>query len=127
MSTTATIPSTTSLGTVSLTVGRLDRSLTFYRNVLGLQLLQHEEHRATLSADGESTLVELIEVPGAQPKPPRTTGLYHYAILVPTRARLAEALHRLLNARYPLQGAADHLISEALYLADPDGNGIERQ
>lgn len=76
------------------------------------------------TSDGRS-LVRLREIPGAPPRPPRTTGLYHFAILVPERKDLARRLKRLAETRTRLQGAADHLVSEALYFTDPDGNGIE--
>jgi catechol 2,3-dioxygenase len=114
----------THLGVVSLTVADLTRSLHFYGDVLGLSLTDRTSSVAVLSA-GETPLVELVELPGAQPKPARATGLYHFAILVPSRADLARSLRRLAEMRWPMQGAADHLVSEALYLADPDGNGIE--
>ncbi len=119
------IPLNTRLGAPALTIARLDRSLAFYRDVLGFRLLQQEGDRAELTADGATVVLELTGIPDARPKPPRTTGLYHFAILVPTRIMLARSLRRLIDARYPLQGASDHLVSEALYLADPDGNGIE--
>lgn len=115
----------TILGSVHLTISNLDRSVAFYRDVIGLGLLRREDETALLTADGATSLVVLTESPGARPKPARATGLYHFAILVPTRLDLARSLRRLVEARYQLQGASDHLVSEALYLADPDGNGIE--
>ena len=115
----------TAVGPVFLTVAGLDRSVEFYRSVIGLGLAQRRGSTAVLSADGALPLVVLSERPGAHPQPRRTTGLYHLAILVPNRPALAAALNQLLESGYPLQGASDHLVSEALYLADPDGNGIE--
>jgi len=116
------------LGPVHLTVADLDRSMEFYGGVLGLRsraAYGSATGTATLTADGATPLVVLHVDPKAQPKPPHTTGLYHYALLVPTRPDLARALLRLMEARYPIEGASDHLVSEALYLSDPDGNGIE--
>jgi catechol 2,3-dioxygenase len=113
------------VGSVHLTVSELDRSLRFYGDVLGFNTRQRQDSTAWLTADGMSSPLVLTEQPGARPKPPRTTGLYHFAILVPSRVDLARSLRHLVEVRYPLQGAADHLVSEALYLADPDGNGIE--
>ncbi len=115
----------TSLGPVHLTISNLDRSAAFYRDVIGLGLLRREGETALLTADGATPLLALSELPGARPRPARATGLYHFAILVPTRLDLARSLRRLVEARYQLQGASEHLVSEALYLADPDGNGIE--
>lgn len=112
-------------GPVHLTVTDLGRSLDFYRDVLGFALLGGEGERATLTADGVKPLVLLTAVRDAKAKPRRSTGLYHFAILVPDRAALARSLRRLAEQRYPLGGASDHLVSEALYLSDPDGNGIE--
>jgi catechol 2,3-dioxygenase len=120
-----TIHPGTHIGPVHLIVSDLERALGFYRDVLGLEARAGEDGATELWADGGAPLILLTERPGARPKPPRTTGLYHYAILLPTRRELAHALRRLMAARYPIQGAADHLVSEALYLADPDGNGIE--
>lgn len=114
----------TSLGAVNLTVSALGRSLEFYRELLGFSVLRHEATTAELGT-GQTPLVVLSERPGATPKPPNTTGLYHFAILLPTRADLARALRQLTDTRYSIEGASDHLASEALYLADPDGNGIE--
>lgn len=119
------LPANTSIGSVALTVSSLERSLPFYRDVLGFAVASHSVATATLAAGGTSTLVELAELPGARPRPRHSTGLYHYAILVPTRLELARSLRRLVVADWPLQGVADHGVSEALYLADPDGNGIE--
>jgi catechol 2,3-dioxygenase len=114
----------TSLGAVHLTVSALARSLEFYRGTLGFNVLRQDEAVAELGT-GSAPLVVLSERPGATPKPPNTTGLYHFAILLPARADLARALRQLSDTHYPIQGASDHLVSEALYLADPDGNGIE--
>lgn len=115
----------TRLGPVLLTVADLERSLAFYGAVLGFRVRDRREDLAVLTADGAAPVVVLAALPGARPQPRRTTGLYHFAVLFPTRRELARALARLVQARYPLQGASDHLVSEALYLADPDGHGIE--
>lgn len=114
----------THVGLVSLSVADLARSLRFYGDVLGFAVAERYDGTARLAANG-APLLELVEQPGARPKPPRSTGLYHFAVLLPGRADLGRALRRLAETRWPLQGAADHLVSEALYLADPDGNGIE--
>ncbi len=108
-----------------LAVGDLARSLDFYGDVLGFRIAHREDGSAALTAGGNTPLITLTEVPGARPEPPRTTGLYHLAVLVPTRAALARSLRHVIERRYRLQGASDHLVSEALYLADPEGNGIE--
>jgi len=115
----------TQLGLVSLTVSNLARALRFYDGTLGLKTLDHQNGVAVLGTDGGGSLIALTERPHARPKPPHTTGLYHFAILLPRRADLARVLRRLAEQGYPLQGASDHGVSEALYLADPDGNGIE--
>jgi catechol 2,3-dioxygenase len=115
----------TSIGAAYLTVADLDRSERFYRDVLGFRELARDGATLTLTADGKRPLLVLAERPGAPPKPARATGLYHFAILTPSRLDLARSLRRLAEARYPLTGASDHLVSEALYLDDPDGNGIE--
>ena len=114
----------TTVGKVSLTVRDLDRVGSFYEDVVGLASLDGSEDRRTLGVDGQA-LVELLADPGAPIAPRRSTGLYHLAILVPSVGDLARALQRLIEARWPLVGAADHLVSEALYLEDPEGNGIE--
>src|SRR5689334_11468316 len=115
----------TNIGAVFLTVSDLDRSERFYRDVLGFKPLPRENEILPLSADGKMPLLSLRGDPGAKPRPAHTTGLYHFAILVPERADLARSILRIVEMKYPIQGAADHLVSEALYLADPDGNGIE--
>lgn len=113
----------TTLGPVILTVAELNRSLDFYRERLGFKLHRQNGGSAALGAGG-TDLLELVEQPGAQ-KTPRTTGLYHFAVLVPSRLALAHSLRRLIETETPVQGFADHLVSEAIYLPDPDGNGIE--
>jgi catechol 2,3-dioxygenase len=116
------------IGHVHLKVADLDRSLGFYRDVLGLELTQRFGSQAAfLSAGGYHHHIGLNtwESEGGSPPPPGTTGLYHVAILYPTRARLADALRRVSAAGIELEGAADHGVSEALYLRDPDGNGVE--
>lgn len=112
------------IGGVHLRVSDLERSLTFYAHVLGLDVLSSGADSAVLGAGGRA-LVSLRALPGAMPRPRRTTGLYHFAVLVPDRKSLGHALARLVAARWPLQGASDHGVSEAIYLADPDGLGIE--
>ena len=110
-------------GPVALTVPNLRRSLDFYTYSLGLQVHKHQDSVASLGA-GEEDLLVLHEMPGAR-QTRGTTGLYHFALLLPSRAHLGRALANLVENNTALQGAADHLVSEALYLADPDGNGIE--
>lgn len=110
---------------VNLKVLDLQRSLGFYQDVIGFQILEQSEKSAVLTADGKSALLEIEQPDDVIPKQPRTTGLYHFAILLPSRSDLGSVLKHLLKLQYPLQGGSDHLVSEALYLADPDGNGIE--
>ena len=114
------LPSDAHIGQVSLTVRDLERSGRFYQDVLGFK----EVSAGMLSAGGR-TLIELHERADAIPRPRRSSGLYHFAILVPSRAALGRSLRRLADQRWPITGAADHLVSEALYLNDPDGLGIE--
>jgi catechol 2,3-dioxygenase len=111
------------IGEVHLTISDLDRSLRFYQTHLGFTVHQRGDETARLGADGQDLLVLFRRE--TAPRVRGTTGLYHFAILVPSRADLARALRRLVNTDTAMQGAADHGVSEALYLADPDGNGIE--
>jgi catechol 2,3-dioxygenase len=120
---TALLPATLRLGAVHLTVSDLDRSVAFYQDALGLRQQRREDPVAALGAGGEE-LVVLHEEPGARPAG-RHAGLYHYALLFPSREELARAVGRLAATRTPLDGASDHGVSEAIYLSDPDGNGIE--
>jgi catechol 2,3-dioxygenase len=115
----------TSLGPVSLTVRDLDCTREFYERAVGLRTLDGAGVTRTLGTDDGRSLVELVGDPDAPARPRGTTGLFHLAILVPDRIELARSLRRLAEAGGRLEGAADHLVSEALYLADPEGNGIE--
>ena len=122
---TARIASDTTVGTVSLTVGDLDRSRAFYERAVGLRANELEDGRLALGVAGEPALIELRGDSSVTRLNRRAPGLYHLAVLVPTRLDLAFALARLAETRWPLDGASDHLVSEAVYLSDPDGNGIE--
>ena len=116
------------VGHVHLKVADLERAIAFYRDVLGFEVTQRMgDSAAFLSAGGYHHHVGLNtwESRGGSPPPRGTTGLYHAAFLYPSRAALARALHRLREAGIRLDGAADHGVSEALYLRDPDGNGLE--
>ncbi|MFC0218141.1 VOC family protein [Pseudochelatococcus lubricantis] len=116
------------IGHVHLKVADLDRALAFYNGVLGFELIQRYGTRAAfISAGGYHHHIGLNtwESAGGRPPAPGTTGLYHLAILYPTRAALADALRRLIAAGIELDGASDHGVSEALYLRDPDQNGVE--
>ncbi|MCS6937831.1 MAG: VOC family protein [Roseiflexaceae bacterium] len=120
---TGTIPPATTIGTVHLTVADLERALAFYTGTIGFQIIRRANQSAMLGVNGRPLLL-LTELPGAR-SARGVTGLYHFAILLPSRRDLAIALAHLLELRTPLQGASDHAVSEAIYLADPDGNGIE--
>jgi catechol 2,3-dioxygenase len=120
---TGRLADTTRLGAVQLTVTNLDRSVAFYQDALGLRLHRREDPVAAMGAGGED-LVVLVEEQDAR-RAGRHAGLYHFALLVPSREELARALQRLAVTRTPIDGASDHGISEAIYLPDPDGNGIE--
>jgi catechol 2,3-dioxygenase len=116
------------IGHVHLKVADLERSLAFYRDVLGFEVTQRYGHQAAfLSAGGYHHHIGLNtwESEGGQPPPLGATGLYHVAILYPKRAELADAVRRLLKAKVPLEGASDHGVSKAIYLRDPDRNGVE--
>ena len=123
-----TIDPRTKIGHVHLTVSDLDRSLAFYRDVLGFEeTARYGRDAVFVSAGGYHHHIGLNTWAGrgAPPPAPGTTGLYHFAILFPDRAALAAAVRRVLEHRVPLEGASDHGVSEAIYLRDPDGNGIE--
>jgi catechol 2,3-dioxygenase len=116
------------MGHVHLKVSDLERALGFYRDVLRFEVMQRMgDSAAFLSAGGYHHHIGLNtwDSAGGSAPPAGTTGLYHLAIVYPTRAKLGDALRRLVEARIPLDGAADHGVSEALYLRDPDGNGVE--
>jgi catechol 2,3-dioxygenase len=117
------LPATLRLGAVHLTVADLDRSIAFYEEALGLRVHGQEDAAAALGVGGEE-LVVLHEEPGARPAG-RHAGLYHYALLFPSRAELARGVQRLVVSGTAISGASDHGVSEAIYLPDPDGNGIE--
>lgn len=122
------IPAGTSIGHVHLKVTDIPRALTFYRDLLGFEVTQwYGQDAVFLSAGGYHHHIGLNSwhSKNAGPAPVRAAGLYHAAILYPGRRDLAQVLQRLLAAGYPITGAADHGVSEAIYLNDPDGNGIE--
>ena len=118
----AKLPAETRVGAVELTVSDLERSLDYYREAIGLRVREQGGGRASLGGDSE--LLVLHEVPGAQPAP-RNTGLFHFALLVPERRDLAAWLAHAIREQVPMTGVSDHFVSEALYLRDPDGHGIE--
>jgi len=117
------LPATLKLGPVHLTVSDLDRSVDWYQQALGLQLHARDGGRAELG-DGDLATLVLVEDTDAQPAG-RHAGLYHYALLYPSREELARATVRIMEQQVPVQGASDHGTHEAIYLPDPDGNGIE--
>ncbi|WP_155931814.1 VOC family protein [Methylopila sp. 73B] len=119
-----TLPDGLRLGVAELAVSDLGRSVAFYEDVVGLRTLDREARVATLGGTGGSAVLRLAETPGARPKPKDAPGLFHVAILLPERRDLAVVLARLARDRLRI-GASDHLVSEALYLDDPDGNGLE--
>src|SRR3954451_12279723 len=118
------IDSGTEMGAVPLTVAELDSARDFYRDAIGLTELPSENGAVRLGA-GDRPIVELIGDPDAPVRPQGTSGLFHLAIVVPSRPDLARALQRVAESGWRLTGASDHLVSEALYLSDPEGNGIE--
>jgi catechol 2,3-dioxygenase len=114
------------IGSVALAVSDLARSADFYERALGLPLIAREAHEAQLGPDRERPALVLTDIATTPtPLPPGATGLYHVAWLHPSRAALAESVRRVAGARWPFEGASDHGVSEALYLSDPDGLGIE--
>lgn len=117
------LPSQTRIGYVHLTVSDLGRAIDFYRQSIGLHMIGRAAGKASLGTS-QRELLHLTEAPGASRVPGRT-GLYHFALLVPSRQALGNALRNLIATKTKLSGGADHLVSEALYLDDPDGNGIE--
>lgn len=122
------LPTATRVGHVHLKVADLDRAIAFYSGVLGFEVQQrYGTQAAFLSAGGYHHHIGLNtwESAGGMPPPPGHTGLYHTAFLFPDRASLGAAMKRVIDARIPLDGAADHGVSEAIYLRDPDGNGVE--
>ena len=123
-----TVPAQTRIGHVHLKVSDLERSLRFYRDLLGFEVTQQYGSQAVfISAGGYHHHIGLNtwHSKGAGPAPVHSVGLYHTAILYPTRKDLAIILKRIMDAKYPLTGASDHGVSEAIYLNDPDGNGVE--
>ena len=122
----ARLPDQTHIGYVHLRVSNLKRSLHFYETLVGLKRAIDLGDSVVLSASGKAPYhVLLTELPGARPKPARSSGLYHVAIRFPSRRELAKAFRRLYSHETAFQGFSDHLVSEAIYLADPDENGIE--
>ncbi|WP_207510689.1 VOC family protein [Longitalea luteola] len=123
-----TVPSGTRIGHVHLKVSDLDKALAFYQGLLGFEIMQRYGTQAVfISAGGYHHHIGLNTwySKNAPPAPQRACGLFHTAILYPTRRDLAVVLKRLIDANYPLTGTADHGVSEAIYLNDPDGNGVE--
>ncbi|MCA9915590.1 MAG: VOC family protein, partial [Anaerolineae bacterium] len=116
--------SSLAMGAVHLNVANLETQIAFYRQNIGLQVLAQDDTHAVLGVGARDLLV-LNAHPDWHPAPPRATGLYHFAILVPSRLELAKTFKNLIETRTQMQGFSDHLVSEALYLADPEGNGIE--
>ena len=119
------IPPDTAVGPVRLAVADPDRAQAFYERAIGLRPLEQRDSALRLGPEDGTPVVELVGEPDAPPRPPGTSGLFHQAILFPTRPDLARALRRVIESGWRLTGASDHLVSEALYLQDPDGNGIE--
>lgn len=122
------LPPTTTIGHVHLKVSNIERALPFYRDLLGFEVTaKYGDQAVFLSAGGYHHHIGLNiwESRGATPAPVGHTGLYHFAILLPTRKDLAQVVKRLVDAEYPITGASDHGVSEAVYIDDPDGNGIE--
>ncbi|WP_462408549.1 VOC family protein [Neobacillus sp. Marseille-QA0830] len=114
----------TFVGQVNVKVQNLERSLAFYKEIIGFKVLEQSERSANLTADGKSVLLNIEQPVNVVPKQGKTTGLYHFALLLPKRSDLANIVMHFSEIGLRL-GSSDHLVSEALYLSDPDGNGIE--
>ncbi|HWG07406.1 MAG TPA: VOC family protein [Solirubrobacteraceae bacterium] len=125
MATSAPIDPSLRIGAVRLAVADLPRSADFYERVLGLPAIDRDERGALFGADPEQPVLELNAIADPTPLSPHDTGLFHVAWLHPSRAALAETVQRIARAGWPLEGASDHGVSEAIYLSDPDGLGIE--
>jgi len=120
------LPAETQIGNAHLQVSNLERALSFYKDRLGFKEIFHKGDSAALSANGAHPAQIILSARvDAKPKPPRTTGLFHIAIRFPNRRELASVFRRLLENEWPFQGFSDHGVSEALYLPDPDGSGVE--
>src|SRR6516225_1260769 len=119
------LPDQTRVSQVQLRTARLDELLEFYSGVLGLSLSQSAGGALLSGVPQQPGLIKLTEEPGASPRLHRSTGLYHFALRYPSRKDLAQAYRGLIKAGYPIEGASDHGVSEAIYLSDPEGNGIE--
>lgn len=119
------LPDDAHIGHAHLYTANIDRSLAFYEQLMGFGVLKRDGDLTVLSADGRTPHLLLTERPNWTPKPKRSTGLYHVAIRLPSRVELARLFKRMLVARYRFGGFSDHAVSEALYLDDPDGNGLE--
>ena len=123
---TSRLPEETRIQQAHLRTASLERALAFYHGVLGFKIIEQDGREASLSPTGQQpAMIVLSEEPGVVPKPARAIGLFHLALRLPSRRDLAQAVRRLSQHRYPIQGAAHHLVSEAVYLADPEENGIE--
>jgi catechol 2,3-dioxygenase len=120
------LPTDTRIGSVNLRVASIGNALDFYGGILGLHVMQASAGTASVGAPNATRpLIQLVEHPGARRQPVRASGLYHTAFLLPRRTDLGLVLRHLADVRWPLQGGSDHAVSEALYLADADGNGVE--
>lgn len=113
------------VSSVSIQVLNLQRAIEFYTNTLGLTVLNQDEYQVEFSANGKDSLLSIVQLENGIKKVPRTTGLYHFAILLPSRKELGKILNHFIKNQVPLHGASNHGISEAIYLSDPEGNGIE--
>ena len=122
----AFLPDQTRINRVHVRTANLERALGFYTATLGLRIAKRTGREVALSAtENGRAMIVLTEAPNAKPRPAGATGLYHFAIRYPARRDLAQALQRLLRGKHPIQGASDHRVSEAIYLTDADGNGVE--